>query len=240
MIGTALVPHDLTDDADAAFEALHGLGVPARQIHVVHVLPRIDPGMPGLVWPRDEDEGRLEHARRAITDRLRGTDLEGAVIHICIGDPASRIVTLASEIGADLIVVPSHGRRGWKRLLLGSVTAHVSRFARCPVLVVPAGASPWRAGPPPHEAPSEAGPFDRIEEVDALGVRISRLVDETPGWLAALCVAIPEDEDVSWWEEALQRRMAAAGIEFVDLAFAPRHTRHAEILDARFEEKFAD
>jgi nucleotide-binding universal stress UspA family protein len=238
MIGTALVPHDLTDDADAAFDALRGLGVPVRHTHVVHVLPRIDPAMPGLVWPRDEDEGRLEHARRAMTARLQGTDLEGAVIHVCIGDPASRIVTLASEIGADLIVVPSHGRHGWKRLLLGSVTAHVSRFARCPVLVVPAGAAKW-SGPPVPEAHAE-GPFDRVEEVDALGAQITRLVEVTPGWLAALRIAVPEGEDPEWWEEALQQRMATAGIEFVDLTFAPRHTRHAEILDARFEEKFAD
>ncbi|MEZ4237623.1 MAG: universal stress protein [Myxococcota bacterium] len=237
MIDNVLLPHDLSDEADGAFEALHALGVGAANVHVVHVLPRIDPSMPGLIWPRDDDDKRSDHARRALADRLRGTVHEHATVHVCIGDPGSRIVALASEIGAGLIVIPSHGKRGLRRLLLGSVTAHVSRFARCPVLVIPSNATPAALRPQP--APPRRGPFDRDEEVDALGTRITRMVEESPGWLSALRIAVPRGEDHAWWDEALQTRMAAAGIEFVDLVFADRDVEHAEILDTRFEEKFA-
>ncbi len=43
---------------------------------------------------------------------------------------------MAEEIGADVIVVGSHGRGAIERLLLGSVSEQVVRHAPCPVLVV--------------------------------------------------------------------------------------------------------
>jgi nucleotide-binding universal stress UspA family protein len=50
-------------------------------------------------------------------------------------DPAQAIILAAAERGCDLIVMGSHGRTGWRRLLLGSVAEKVVRTARCPVLV---------------------------------------------------------------------------------------------------------
>ena len=49
--------------------------------------------------------------------------------------PAEGIVQVADEIGADLIVMASHGRRGLGRLLLGSQTSNVLAQTRIPVLV---------------------------------------------------------------------------------------------------------
>jgi len=69
------------------------------------------------------------------------------------GDPQSTIIDQALSKKADLIVMGTHGRRGFKRLLLGSVTEAVLREAPCPVLTVPADA---RAPLP------EAGTFKRI------------------------------------------------------------------------------
>lgn len=51
-------------------------------------------------------------------------------------DPAERIVALAEEIKADLIVIRSRGFGGMKRALLGSVSDSVVRHAHCPVLVI--------------------------------------------------------------------------------------------------------
>ena len=50
--------------------------------------------------------------------------------------PAEEIVTLAGEIGADLIVLGSRGREGIRTALTGSVSDRVVRHAPCPVLVV--------------------------------------------------------------------------------------------------------
>ena len=48
------------------------------------------------------------------------------------GDPGLIIADYADEVHADLIVMPSHGYHGVKRLLLGSVAERVLRHANCP------------------------------------------------------------------------------------------------------------
>ena len=52
------------------------------------------------------------------------------------GSPKQAIVEEAERWGADLVVVGSHGRGFWGRLLLGSVSHAVAARANCPVLIV--------------------------------------------------------------------------------------------------------
>ena len=52
------------------------------------------------------------------------------------GDPALKILQVAGEINADLIVMGTHGRTGLGRILMGSVAEEVVRRAVCPVLTV--------------------------------------------------------------------------------------------------------
>ncbi len=52
------------------------------------------------------------------------------------GKPAKEILALAEELGADLILIGTHGRTGLPRLVMGSTAEHVVREAGCPVLVV--------------------------------------------------------------------------------------------------------
>jgi len=53
------------------------------------------------------------------------------------GEPANSIVALAEEYQCDLVAMSTHGRSGWTRFLLGSVTEKVARSAPCPVLAFP-------------------------------------------------------------------------------------------------------
>jgi nucleotide-binding universal stress UspA family protein len=57
-----------------------------------------------------------------------------------IEDPISRvgsaIVDYAERENVDLIVIGSRGRRGFKKMLLGSVASYVVTYAYCPVMVV--------------------------------------------------------------------------------------------------------
>jgi nucleotide-binding universal stress UspA family protein len=53
-----------------------------------------------------------------------------------LGNAAEELAHAAEEIGADLIVIGTHGRSGIARLLLGSVASNLIRIAHCPVLVV--------------------------------------------------------------------------------------------------------
>jgi len=52
--------------------------------------------------------------------------------------PAQAIVQTANKIDADVILMGTHGRRGWRRALLGSVTENVVRATDRPVMSVPA------------------------------------------------------------------------------------------------------
>ncbi|MCL4720932.1 MAG: universal stress protein [Gammaproteobacteria bacterium] len=52
------------------------------------------------------------------------------------GRPAETIVDYASEKGAEMIVITTHGHSGLKHVLLGSTTEGVLRRATCPVLSV--------------------------------------------------------------------------------------------------------
>jgi len=52
------------------------------------------------------------------------------------GEPHDQIVHYAKSLGADLIVIGTHGRRGAERILIGSVAERVIEYAPCPVLVV--------------------------------------------------------------------------------------------------------
>lgn len=64
----------------------------------------------------------------------------GATVHgpaiVETGEARDGILKAAKEVSADLIVIGSHGRRGVKRLVLGSVAEDIVRRAPCPVLVV--------------------------------------------------------------------------------------------------------
>lgn len=226
-----LVPHDLTDFSDPAVQAAQSAPWTGSQVHVVHVLPRFDLNYPGVVYSHQDDEPRRAHALATLGQRVEG-QVADPVLHVVIGDPGTRIVELAREIGASAILLPSHGRQGLERLMLGSVAEHVARFAPCPVLILPSSLL--------QSKERRARPTGRTREelVDELGTEICARVDAHRGaFLTALRIGLPGGEDEAWWEEALEKRLAESGIEFVDLVFSA-NARPA-VLAARFEQRWA-
>ena len=131
-----VVPIDFSERSFAALRVARGLVDAPSKLHAVHVLPPLSPMDPGVVWDAWNDESRREHATEALRSRIEDHDLEGVVVEISIGDPAREIADRAAASGADLIVIPSHGRTGAARLLIGSVAERVVRHAHCPVLVL--------------------------------------------------------------------------------------------------------
>jgi len=52
------------------------------------------------------------------------------------GSPADEIAEYVKEVGADLIVIATHGQSGWRRFMFGSVTEKVMRLSKSPVLII--------------------------------------------------------------------------------------------------------
>ena len=91
--------------------------------------------MPSQLEQRMEIGARL--CRVAKTDLQSAYGLNGSVeSFVCEGEPPEIIVETARGKKADLIALGTHGRRGLKRLLMGSVTSQVILDAPCDVLVV--------------------------------------------------------------------------------------------------------
>jgi nucleotide-binding universal stress UspA family protein len=59
-----------------------------------------------------------------------------ATVTVLAGDAGLETADYAKKVGADLIIVPSHGFHGMKRLLLGSTAERIIRHAHCSVLVL--------------------------------------------------------------------------------------------------------
>jgi len=130
-----VVPVDFSDESFVALDTALELAAPAS-VHIVYVLPVLDPAEPGVIWTTVDNSSRTRHAEDAMRERLADEKHQGVSIEVRFGDPGSEIAHFAQEKNAELIVLPSHGRTGLSRLLIGSVAEKVVRLAHCPVLVL--------------------------------------------------------------------------------------------------------
>ena len=131
-----VVPCDFSELSLTALDVALQLVDSSEHVHVLHVLPELSPLEPGELWETIDETSREEHARQAILEQLADPRYANVKIEIRFGDPGRRIARYAEEIGADLIVMPSHGRTGLAHMLIGSVAERVVRLAHCAVLVL--------------------------------------------------------------------------------------------------------
>src|SRR5207253_2362359 len=119
------------------------LGVRLVVVHIVQATLRSSPGFawasrPPMGVPIDAEIGAGE---RLLDRVLMEEGLADAERRVAYGFPADRLADLADEEQAELIVVGSRGRGAFKAAFLGSVSSDLIGVARCPVLVVPPGAT---------------------------------------------------------------------------------------------------
>jgi nucleotide-binding universal stress UspA family protein len=128
----------------ALAEALRMARLTGAQLYVAHVIDVVAPFGMGLTYvPADLIEGyradagkQLEAARseaKAASVTCETDLLELAGVTDSVADCLQRC---ASRLGAQLVVLGTHGRRGVRRTLLGSVAEEFVRKADCPVLLV--------------------------------------------------------------------------------------------------------
>jgi len=131
-----VAPIDFSDESFAALDVALQLVELPNQVSIVHVLQDIAPLEAGEVWGVVDPTARIENARQALRQRLTAEKYSAVTLEVIMGDPAHGIADFAEQNKAQLIVIPSHGRRGLTRLLMGSTAERVVRLAHCPVLVL--------------------------------------------------------------------------------------------------------
>jgi universal stress protein A len=127
---------DLTDETDYIVNKVQALrGFTGAKLSLVHI---VEP-MPGYSYAYlgiEDIEGQLiEEAREALTKLGGKLAVERNDQWIEVGPTKSKILKVAVEIGADLIICGSHGRHGLS-LLLGSTANAILHGAHCDVLTV--------------------------------------------------------------------------------------------------------
>lgn len=98
--------------------------------------PQMAPGYaPEMALRLEEQlkEAKESVERTAEILRKAGFRAEAKVIQ---SETRAGILDSAAELGADLIVIGSHGEKGLRRFLIGSVAEFVARHAPCSVLIV--------------------------------------------------------------------------------------------------------
>lgn len=136
-----LVPIDFSPFSEQALDYAMTLAHQLEAtVHLVNVVGIPATGAPeiGLAFTATVlDKVTVEN--QAALDRLAAAHRDGGRLDktlVRIGDPRDAILQAAEEIGADLIVMGTHGRRGLSRALLGSVAEMIVRTSPVPVLTV--------------------------------------------------------------------------------------------------------
>lgn len=141
-----LCPVGFDDQEGAALDAARQLAGGVATIYLLHVVPALpaigEPHVAKTVADEKLSEAQaLKMLKELAAQRLPGLKCETLTETAFLADTSKAILTVAREIKPDLIVMPTHGRSGFKHLVLGSVTEGVVREAVCPVLTIRTSAS---------------------------------------------------------------------------------------------------
>jgi universal stress protein A len=141
-----LVPIDFSEHSRQTLESATQLAaLTGAKVNILHVFQM--PDYPSAFYQGlyIEHEAIKNYADKAqneartqlslLAEQIRAKDMAAEPL-LRVGNPYEEIINAAKEIGADLIVIGSHGYTGLGRLLLGSTAYRVIHYAPCPVLVV--------------------------------------------------------------------------------------------------------
>ena len=196
--GPVLCPIDFSARSEEALvvaaDLAHARGV---ALHVLHAVEPVTVPSPygALVFPPGDAE-RVERAREEIERIVADMVLPPVATTVSVrgGYPEHEI--LAAAVGAGIVVLASHGRKGVARVFLGSVAEAVVREAPCPVLTIKAsGVALHRPG---ADALDRASPVPRGLWVETLDNLSKQLRDSAQGsygrWTVGVDVVSPELE----------------------------------------------
>jgi universal stress protein A len=138
-----VLPIDFSELSQAALPwARRMAAVMDAEIHCVytveppHIYSALDM-VPAIPLPTTEELGENAAAQLGtfVSEHLGGLE-PAPTTNVLTGNPADQIVAYAHEIGAEMIIMTTHGYSGLEHVVLGSTTESVLRHAQCPVLSI--------------------------------------------------------------------------------------------------------
>ncbi len=139
-----LVPYDFSAFSQEALR--YGLNIAKQvgaELHVMHV--EVLHGVPLTDVPSQTSKSETLHQRVEEENEALRPLFKEVVTFYAVGydiAPGPAILAYTREYDIDLIVAGTHGRRGVRRFLLGSVTEELVRHAECPILTIPKSEAP--------------------------------------------------------------------------------------------------
>jgi nucleotide-binding universal stress UspA family protein len=139
-----LVPTDGSETANAGLRESCKLakeqGAQLRIVHVVDELLVVSPELYGGVYDTISEQlreaGALVLARAQSLAREGGLTAETQLVEAMGGPAGERVIKAAKDWPADLIVCGTHGRRGLRRIVLGSDAEFIVRHSPVPILLI--------------------------------------------------------------------------------------------------------
>jgi nucleotide-binding universal stress UspA family protein len=133
---SVVVPVDFSEHSLIAIRTALEFVQSASNLHVIHVIIPLDMISVGEMWVAEDVVSRKSAAVEYLDKYLQENGIIGVTSIVREGDPGLEIADYAKSITSDLIVIPSHGRHGFDRMLLGSVSERVLRHADCQILML--------------------------------------------------------------------------------------------------------
>jgi len=150
-VSCILVPVEYSQHCQRALEVAGAWAAQlGAELEVVHVWdhPPLVPEDVTVEHPSGEKRTLFEligeNAEREMNEFISRSKLPPGVSvthHLVSGEPASAILEAIAQRGADMVVISTHGRRGFRHFLMGSIAEKIVRLATVPVLTVPASSS---------------------------------------------------------------------------------------------------
>lgn len=149
MFERILFPTDFSEPSMKVLDYIPTLrDVGTKEVVLVHVIDRkgasvVASGGSGFLGTVPDMENEIQQSLRdevqhEIIDIRRTLEKEGVnvIVRVPFGDPEKEILKVADAEGVSLIAIGSHGRSNIRERLLGSVSEHVIKNAKQPVLVI--------------------------------------------------------------------------------------------------------
>lgn len=209
-----LVAVDFSPFSQYALQVALPLLAPDASVVLAHAGPRFETDDPVLAARAAE----YRHAAQAAFARLRQRVPLGAhpvEERLLDGEAADALLTLVSRERADLVVLATHGRGFWRRLVLGSVASAMVRHAPCAVLCVPGSARTLAAA----RARQAAGVTTRRIPTTGLDPELDRFTGRNQGRLCTVEVHHPD----------LGAQLLGEGLPLVGAA-SDRHGEEVELM----------